>query len=380
MKKLLFILLATASLALLNTGCTLIQEPALEQADSFNNNPGHIHNLAMEQLLHCQGSNHVESLNRIIKSLIGDNIKTKSTSSYRFLITDPNNAPITSAIIAPLEDGEDVYDVNTDGEYIIESVSNRFVFVAATGYQSRVSDCYSCDSAITLYPLSPNEADNVESLFDDVKNCIEGDSRLINFVSALENCLLESTSLPEYRYLTQAIQTDLLSNPHIPADERNIYMDVIDIADSSATFWYSHYDSPIEPYSSTAGYILTGRIIDRTTNTGLIGANVYERGTTHGVTCDYDGRFSLPVSSANAVIVISYIGYPTVEIRLNGNHNITVIMDDSSSTTNSTWDTVKPIIASDIAGAIIGFRLGPQSALASSLTTSGIECITRLLK
>lgn len=47
----------------------------------------------------------------------------------------------------------------------------------------------------------------------------------------------------------------------------------------------------------------------------VIGASILEKGTTNGVITDIDGNYSLNVSSKNAVIVISYIGYKTVELK-----------------------------------------------------------------
>ena len=45
----------------------------------------------------------------------------------------------------------------------------------------------------------------------------------------------------------------------------------------------------------------------------IIGANVLEKGTTNGVITDFDGNFELSVSK-NATLVISYIGYKTIEV------------------------------------------------------------------
>lgn len=46
----------------------------------------------------------------------------------------------------------------------------------------------------------------------------------------------------------------------------------------------------------------------------VIGASILEKGTTNGVISDIDGNFSLNVSSPNAVIVISYIGFKSMEL------------------------------------------------------------------
>jgi hypothetical protein len=43
------------------------------------------------------------------------------------------------------------------------------------------------------------------------------------------------------------------------------------------------------------------------------GVTVLVKGTTVGTTTDFDGRFSLNVTTPKAVIVFSYIGYVSVE-------------------------------------------------------------------
>ena len=47
----------------------------------------------------------------------------------------------------------------------------------------------------------------------------------------------------------------------------------------------------------------------------IIGANVIEKGTTNGVITDVDGKFTLTVSSKDAVIQISYIGFTSQEFK-----------------------------------------------------------------
>jgi TonB-linked SusC/RagA family outer membrane protein len=57
----------------------------------------------------------------------------------------------------------------------------------------------------------------------------------------------------------------------------------------------------------------TGQVVDRK-GEAIIGANVMEKGTTNGTITDFDGNFTLKVSSPKAVLVISYIGYKSAEI------------------------------------------------------------------
>lgn len=53
----------------------------------------------------------------------------------------------------------------------------------------------------------------------------------------------------------------------------------------------------------------------------IIGANVIEKGTTNGVITDVDGKFTLTVSSKDAVIQISYIGFTSQEFKV-GNQTV----------------------------------------------------------
>lgn len=57
-----------------------------------------------------------------------------------------------------------------------------------------------------------------------------------------------------------------------------------------------------------------GQVFDAEGNS-VIGASVLEKGTTNGMITDFDGNFSFNVSSPDAVVVISYIGYQTIELK-----------------------------------------------------------------
>lgn len=47
----------------------------------------------------------------------------------------------------------------------------------------------------------------------------------------------------------------------------------------------------------------------------IIGATVMEKGTNNGVITDLDGRFVINVSSPDAIVVISFVGYKTLELK-----------------------------------------------------------------
>lgn len=73
---------------------------------------------------------------------------------------------------------------------------------------------------------------------------------------------------------------------------------------------------------------ITGTIIDDL-NMGVPGASVIQKGTTNGTVSDMDGHFSL-VAPRNATLVISFIGYKTVEVPVNGKTNISVTLKEDA--------------------------------------------------
>ena len=63
---------------------------------------------------------------------------------------------------------------------------------------------------------------------------------------------------------------------------------------------------------------ITGVVTDKKLKEPIIGASVIVKGTTYGTVTDLDGNFTLQVSKGN-VLVISFIGYTTQEIKVNEN-------------------------------------------------------------
>ena len=62
----------------------------------------------------------------------------------------------------------------------------------------------------------------------------------------------------------------------------------------------------------------------------MIGVSVVEKGTTNGITTDYDGNFTLNVNDLNAVLQFSYLGYQTQEVSLTGRTVISVTMQETA--------------------------------------------------
>ncbi len=59
----------------------------------------------------------------------------------------------------------------------------------------------------------------------------------------------------------------------------------------------------------------SGTVVDGRTNEPLIGVSIQEKGTTNGVITDFDGKFSIKTNTNDAVLIFSYIGYRTIEMK-----------------------------------------------------------------
>jgi TonB-linked SusC/RagA family outer membrane protein len=79
------------------------------------------------------------------------------------------------------------------------------------------------------------------------------------------------------------------------------------------------------------GQQITGVITDDITNSPLIGANIIEKGTLNGTTTDFDGNFSITVSSFPVTLEISSLGYEKTEKVVNQAEAITVSLKESST-------------------------------------------------
>ena len=75
---------------------------------------------------------------------------------------------------------------------------------------------------------------------------------------------------------------------------------------------------------------ITGTVKDNT-GEAVIGANIKIKDGTGGTITDIDGHFNIEAPS-NATLVVSFIGYTTQEVALNGRTNIVVTLAEDSNT------------------------------------------------
>ena len=75
---------------------------------------------------------------------------------------------------------------------------------------------------------------------------------------------------------------------------------------------------------------ISGTVVDEM-GTPLPGATVLEKGTTNGTTTDFDGNFNIELSNTNAILQVSYLGYTTQEVTLNGRTIVNVQLEPDAT-------------------------------------------------
>ena len=72
---------------------------------------------------------------------------------------------------------------------------------------------------------------------------------------------------------------------------------------------------------------VTGKVTSSDDGTELVGVNVFIKGTTMGTITDVNGDFSVSVTSEEAVLVFSYVGYVVQEVTVGNQRTIDIVLE-----------------------------------------------------
>ena len=126
---------------------------------------------------------------------------------------------------------------------------------------------------------------------------------------------------------------------------------------------------------------ISGTVVDES-NQSLPGASVLEKGTMNGTETDFDGKFSLNTTSNSGVLVVSFIGYKTVEMSFSSTKPDlgAIQLEEGGSTldeiiitsTSFAIDRKTPVAVSTIKAADIERKLGTQEFPEVLKSTPGV--------
>jgi len=90
--------------------------------------------------------------------------------------------------------------------------------------------------------------------------------------------------------------------------------------------------------ASAVAQTVTGRVTSACDGSAIPGASILVKGTTTGAATDADGRYTLSVSNTgSAVLVVSYIGFKTTEVAVQGRSQVDVSLDEDVATLAKWW-------------------------------------------
>ena len=75
--------------------------------------------------------------------------------------------------------------------------------------------------------------------------------------------------------------------------------------------------------------VINGRVTEAQTNNPLQSVTVNEKGTNHSAQTDADGRFSISVSSPQAKLVVTYVGYVSQTVDASNNMAVSLAIDNT---------------------------------------------------
>ena len=126
---------------------------------------------------------------------------------------------------------------------------------------------------------------------------------------------------------------------------------------------------------------ITGTVVDES-NQSLPGASILEKGTMNGTETDFDGKFLLNTTSNSGILVVSFIGYKTVEVSFTSTKSDmgAIQLEEGGSTldeiiitsTSFAIDRKTPVAVSTIKAADIERKLGTQEFPEVLKSTPGV--------
>ncbi|WP_159021382.1 TonB-dependent receptor [Formosa sp. L2A11] len=81
--------------------------------------------------------------------------------------------------------------------------------------------------------------------------------------------------------------------------------------------------------SNVQKLLIKGSVVDKT-GMPLPGASVIEKGTSNGVTTDFDGDFKINVSKENTILVVSFLGYLPQEVTVTSTSDLKIVLKENA--------------------------------------------------
>ena len=131
-------------------------------------------------------------------------------------------------------------------------------------------------------------------------------------------------------------------------------------------------------FASYSQSLISGVVVDGSTNEPLIGANVSIKGTTDGTFTGLDGSFSFSSNASGDVVLVSYIGYEDLELSNSGDlgmvkmNSLNISLDEVRVTADYGIDRKTPTTFSNVSTRYVEEYAGTQEVPELLKMTPGV--------
>lgn len=124
---------------------------------------------------------------------------------------------------------------------------------------------------------------------------------------------------------------------------------------------------------------ISGTLLEQGSNLPLPGANIIEKGTSNGVTSDFNGKFSLSANASSGEVIVTFVGYTSKTISFDGDTDLGQVYLESSQVgldeiqiiASVAVDRKTPVAVSTIKQETIEQKLGNQEFVEILKSTPG---------
>ena len=172
--------------------------------------------------------------------------------------------------------------------------------------------------------------------------------------------LKEIENQSDYRFFYQDEQIDVGRKVTVNMNNRNFEYVIRELF-SIQNVVYKIFDNgvvllTVNRIEKNQEITIKGKVTD-VSGSPLPGVNVVEKGTINGAITDLDGNYSLAVSSNDAILSFSYVGYLTEEIKIAGQTTVDLTMIEDIKSLDEVvvigYGTVKK---SDLTGSVFSIK------------------------
>lgn len=125
---------------------------------------------------------------------------------------------------------------------------------------------------------------------------------------------------------------------------------------------YNKNEKTAGPQSGNqANITVTGTVVDAS-GEPLMGVNIREKGTNNGAVTDLDGKFTIKINKASAILQFSYVGFVTKELNAGKSRTLKVVLEENSKALNEV--------------VVVGYGLAKKVNLTGAVAVASPEDLT----